>query len=344
MNIIEGDYLRDLLDQPAALQRSVEGLTVEDRLRRVAEGLGAGAFQRVILTGMGSSLHALHPLFMALNAAGHGALMLETSELVNQMPGLLGPRVLIIAVSQSGRSVEIVRLLEMTGSCTVVGITNTEDSPLAAKSHIRLWMRAGTESTVSCKTYLATLIQLEWLESALTGGDLERKRQELAQAPALAATYLADWRSHVGSLVEMLDGVRHVFVVGRGRSLAAAGTGGLILKEATHFPAEGMSSAAFRHGPFELLASHVFVLVFAGNAAASPLNRKLAADIRHAGGRAALVATDASLDVFRLPAAPESLQPLMEILPVEMLTLALPALAGTEAGKFRLASKITSIE
>ena len=141
-----------------------------------------------------------------------------------------------------------------------------------------------------------------------------------------------------------LDGVRHVFVVGRGRSLAAAGTGGLILKEAAHFPAEGMSSAAFRHGPFELLASHVFVLVFAGNAAASPLNRKLAADIQPAGNRAALVARDVLSGVFRLPAVPESLQPLMEILSVEMLTLALPALAGTEAGKFRLASKITSIE
>ena len=57
---------------------------------------------------------------------------------------------------------------------------------------------------------------------------------------------------------------RHLFLVGQGASLAAVGTGAGIVKEADHFHGEGMSSAAFRHGPFEMLSDETFVLVFGG--------------------------------------------------------------------------------
>ena len=51
----------------------------------------------------------------------------------------------------------------------------------------------------------------------------------------------------------LLNNTRHLFLVGRGASLASVATGALIIKESDHFHAEGMSSAAFRHGPFEML-------------------------------------------------------------------------------------------
>jgi glutamine---fructose-6-phosphate transaminase (isomerizing) len=63
----------------------------------------------------------------------------------------------------------------------------------------------------------------------------------------------------------MLGGIRHLFLVGRGSSLAAVGTGALMVKESDHFHAEGMSSAAFRHGPFEMLSPETFVFVFSAN-------------------------------------------------------------------------------
>src|SRR6202030_1268631 len=146
-----------------------------------------------------------------------------------------------------------------------------------------------------------TLVALEWLSAMLCGADLKQTHQQLQKAAPAVESYIGRYRTHVENLVAKLQGIRHVFVAGRGASLATAGTGGLILKESAHFPAEGMSAAAFRHGPFEMLGPHIFLLVFSGDGISSQLNRRLVDDVCSAGGRAALVSEDGEEEVFRLP-------------------------------------------
>ncbi len=109
-------------------------------------------------------------------------------------------------------------------------------------------------------------------------------------------------------------------------------------------PAQGMSGAAFRHGPLEIVDSKTFAMVFAGADSTQPLQSKLADDIRQAGGRTAWIAQDASLRAWTLPKVPASLLPILEILPVQMTTLAIGAGAGIEAGRFARISKITTTE
>ena len=142
----------------------------------------------------------------------------------------------------------------------------------------------------------------------------------------------------------MLKGTRHLFLVGRGSSLAAVGTGALIVKESDHFHAEGMSSAAFRHGPFEMLSDETFVLVFAGEHKTRELNQRLFEDVRGEQGRAELVGEGAAFPSCALPSAPQSIHPILEILPVQMVILALAAQVGREPGRFELASKVTTKE
>jgi glucosamine--fructose-6-phosphate aminotransferase (isomerizing) len=345
LNLIEGAYLTDLLDQPQALQQTADGLEQSEALRTFARSLGRGEYRRVVLTGMGSSLHALQPIHLALCQSGIPSKIVETSELALYMGRLLDKHTLLVVVSQSGQSAETVRLLSLTaGRVPTIGVTNTPASPLAAQSDAVVLMHAGEESTVSCKTYVATLVALEWLSAVLRGANLMQTREQLQQAAPAAESYLGRYRSHVENLVAQLQGIRHVFVAGRGASLATAGTGGLILKESAHFPAEGMSAAAFRHGPFEMLGPHIFLLVFSGDAVSSELNRRLVEDVCSAGGRAALVSEDAVDDVFRLPRVPPPVRPIVEILPVQMMSLALAALNSHQAGRFDRAAKITTIE
>ena len=87
----------------------------------------------------------------------------------------------------------------------------------------------------------------------------------------------------------------------------------------------------------------MFVLVLEGDARSAAFSRKLVADVREAGGRSALV-SPAAEGVFRIPECAERIRPLMEILPVEMLTLALAAMKGREPGRFERASKVTEVE
>lgn len=235
--VIEGAYLRDLLAQPDVLQGLTASLAARSLDAAVADGLRDGRLRRVVLTGMGSSWHALYPLHLRLSAAGFASSWLEASELLLGFAALRAPDTLRILVSQSGESAEIVRLL------------------------------------------------------------------------------------------------------------ATAGTGGLILKESTRQPSEGMSCAAFRHGPFEMVSERVLVLLCAGDARTAPLHERLAADIAKAGGRVGFLSADAtSAPVFRLAPASRDLRPLLEILPVQMLSLAVAARDGREAGRFERAAKITTDE
>ena len=344
-SVIEGAYLRDILDQPRALEKTLAGLEVSAALHRLAGHLQEGKFETVVLTGMGSSFHALHPLNLELIDHGFTALMVETSELLHYQNRLFDPKTLIVAVSQSGQSAEVVRLLEMNrGKSAVIAVTNTPGSPLAEQANATVFSSAGEEFSVSCKTYLAALMALQWLGDVVCQRDLLRTRQELEGASPAVRDYLSHWKEYVQDLAQMLEGARHLFLVGRGPSLAAVGTGALTIKESDHFPAEGMSSAAFRHGPFEMLSDETVVLVFAGEAKTRELNQSLFADIREKGRRAELIGEGAASPSCLLPSAPRSIHPIVEMLPVQMVTLALAAQIGREPGRFELASKVTTKE
>ena len=345
LSYIDGPYLRDILDQPRALERTLLGLELSEGLHRVARRLQEGKFKIIVLTGMGSSFHALHPLNIQLIQHGLTAIMVETSELLYYQSRLFDSGTLIVAVSQSGQSVEVVRLLEMNaGKSSIIAITNTADSALAKGADAAVVTQAGEEFSVSCKTYVAALMALRWLGEVFCGRDIRHIQQQLECACPTVRDYLAQWREHAENLSQILAGTSHLFLIGRGASLAAVSTGALIIKESNRFYAEGMSSAAFRHGPLEMLSDKTFVLVFAGDKKTRELNHGLLADIRETEGRATIVGEDAASPSCSVPSTPPSIGPIVEILPAQMATLALAALMGREPGRFVLASKVTKRE
>ncbi len=345
LKVIEGGYLRDILRQPEALKDTVENLELSSELKRLGSLLNRGTFQCVVLTGMGASFHALHPLNLRLIDHGFRPIMVETSELIHYQPQLIDRSTLIVVVSQSGQSAESVRLVEINRRrANIIAVTNTPESPLAKKANATLITRAGNEFSVSCKTYVTALMALKYLGDVLCQRDAKASIRELKPVSAAVSTYLANWADHVALLASRLAGVRNLFFVGRGTSLAAVGSGALIVKESDHVHAEGMSSAAFRHGPLEVLSQETFVIVFSGDRKTHDLNHRLLTDIRQAGGRAELIGETSQSPCFRLSDHSSSVRAILEILPVQMLTLALAAMAGREAGKFDRATKITTTE
>ena len=332
------------MHQPEALRATWEALRGSEALEKIWKECGHERFERVVLTGMGGSFFGLHPLAMELAASGWTPMMLETSELIHYYPELLRASTLVVAVSQSGKSAETLRLLEMNARrAKVIGVSNWADSPLARDADYAVMTAAGEEYTVSCKTYVAAQMALRILGAVLSGEASSARLAEMEAAAEVFREYLIGWKRHVDELIEMMQGVRDVFLVGRGESFAAAQAGALTIKESTHFHAEGMSSAAFRHGPFEMLKDGIFVGVFAGNEKTRELNERLVKDVSGTAARAVLFAADAE-GVCRLPEGLNALSPMVEVLPVQMMTLALAALAGREAGKFERATKVTAVE
>jgi glutamine---fructose-6-phosphate transaminase (isomerizing) len=215
--------------------------------------------------------------------------------------------------------------------------------PLAQAAHGLLLTQAGQEHTVSCKTYVTALAALEVMGDALLQRPIGDCIAKLSAAPQMVERYLQHLQRHVAELKDGLHGVQNVIYAGRGASLAAALTAGLTTKESTRSPAEGMSSAAFRHGPLEMVSEKLFVLVFEGGEPTRDLNRRLADEINTLGGRARLVGASGHGAAY-LPEASAAVRPILEILPVQMLTLALAELQGITPGEFVRASKVTDSE
>lgn len=338
-------YIQDILAQPEALAATLAQLSqAAADLRSAAARLEAGAFKRIVLTGMGSSLAALYPLWFRLVQAGHAPIIIETSELLYDAANLITTDTLLVIVSQSGRSAEIVRLVEQSQGATMLAVTNDAASPLAQTADALVLTAAGVESNVSCKTYVCSLAALTLVADTLA--PIPGEPSSLAQLETVGEVmtgYLSRWEEQATNLGQLLGG-SSLIICGRGPSLAAVHYSALILKEAAKVHTEGLTAPQFRHGPMELAKTSVQVLVYEGQGSTTSLNRRLVADVIEAGGRAYLIGGTQQPEAFRLPAVPPVGLPLLEILPTQLLSLGLAWRNGLEPGQFYIGSKITTVE
>ncbi|HWQ83014.1 MAG TPA: SIS domain-containing protein [Anaerolineales bacterium] len=338
-------YIQDILSQPETLRLALGSFSVEP-LAHLHHRLHQNEFDRILITGMGASYNAAYPAYLHLANQPLPVMLVNAAELLHYSAGLIGPRSLIWLSSQSGRSIEVVRLLENFHSrppLSVLASVNDTSSPLASAANICLPIYAGAEATVSTRTYVNMLAVNLLAAIALSGGDVQAAQGKLSAAAEAMQAYLDGWQTAVAELDARLGKVKNLIILGRGPSLAAVWNGSLINKEAAKCTFEGMNSADFRHGPLELAAPDLTVLVFAGVQKTAGLNRELALEVIRLGGRSLWIAEDPDpeLPTLRLPAVAELALPLVEILPLQMLTILMAQRNGLEAGKFRHVQKIT---
>ena len=341
-------YLADILAQPAALHRAIHEYNPES-LVQIRTRLDAGAFDRIVITGMGASLHAAYPAYLHLSNLPVPVLLLSAAELVHFLSGVIGPRTLLWINSQSGRSAEILRLLERVKDeppANILSCTNDETTPSARAADLCLPVHAGSEATVSTKTYLNTLAVNLLAASQLLGQELATLRHEMSLAADKVEAYLDGWQARAGELDTLIGDFANLYILGRGSSMSAVWNGALINKEAARCSFEGMNAGDFRHGPLELAGPGLCALIYAGPETTAALNRNLAIDIFENGGRVVWLdaKADPDLPTLVIPETPEFTRPLVEILPVQILTLVMAARKGITAGSFRIVGKITAAE
>ena len=239
---------------------------------------------------MGASYHACYPAVDALASRGKAALHVDAAELVHFRLPLLDEHMLLVAVSQSGRSAEVVRLAEALRAVAsrplLVAITNGLDNPLARLADLALDTRAGEEKGPSTMTLVASLAVLSAVTGVLAGepiaalmGDVEAEveRAALAAERLLAAPVdLAD------DLANHVEDRPALVLLGRGPGRAAAEAGALTLKEVAALPAESLSTGQFRHGPLELAGERLAVVVLATEPRTADLDVALAEELAQA--------------------------------------------------------------
>ncbi|MBT2409912.1 SIS domain-containing protein [Streptomyces sp. ISL-12] len=337
-------YLADIDAQPDALLRQADS-----PLPAALSGIDLGRYDRVVLTGMGSSLYSFVPVERALAAAGLPVWRLDAGQLLDT-PERITPGTLLWATSQSGRSGELVALLDrLTGPArprTVLATTDDSTSPLALAADVLVELRSGPEATVSTKSYVNTLAAHRRVLAALHGGENDQALTDgLRRTAEELRTLLAGRPLPTGLAGQALAAAYPRFAyVGTGADAATALTGALITKEASRVAAEGYVGGAFRHGPLELAGPGLTVLLFGTGDADDAVLPALARDLTAAGSTVVTVGPRAYPGTGHLPtpAGGGTFERLVfGMAHVQQLTVALARAAGQVPGEFRFGRKIT---
>ena len=168
---ISDPFLAEICAQPEALRRSAERFVASEALEPIRER--AASVRTIVFTGMGSSYDACYPAVNDLAGRGVPALLVDSAELLHFRRPILGPDTLVVIVSQSGESAEIVRLAReirlQRERPFLVSVTNGIDNDLAAAADVRLDTAAGPEAGPSTITFAAAMATLSGLARLLAG-------------------------------------------------------------------------------------------------------------------------------------------------------------------------------
>lgn len=343
-------YFDEIKQQPAVLRKAVAAFTDQKKaLIDWIDTLHASGVHRVVMTGMGSSYDACYPALLQLIEHGITAILVDTSEMLYYQQGWLTADTLLIAVSQSGESVEMIKLLaECPPDIPILGITNTPDSTLAQRADFVIELRAGEEKTVSTKTYATTLAVMALVACVMIKGDLEAAITSLHQATNQIEQMMPTWEEQLSRLVPKIADSHFFAYLGRGPSLASALMGALIAKESAKLPTQGCSGAHFRHGPIEMVEQGVCIILFSGAPLTHEINTQMAEELARLGGTVILIGhvENALTNVMSipLPASDHWSLPLLEAIPVQFLAGQLAEARGIPAGTFRYIGKVTNRE
>ena len=337
----------EITEQPERIDSllSSQKKTVE----QIAAAIQKRDVQYVFLAARGTSDNAGRYANYLLGALNGLPLALATPSLFTyykQPPKL--KNALVIGISQSGQSPDIVSVLEegRKQNCLTLAITNEAGSPLAKAADFLLDIQAGKEEAVAAtKTYTTELMSIAMLSTALNGN--KTRWAELAKVPGWMKAVL----KHDALISRSAERYRYMdqtVVLGRGFNYSTAFEWALKLKELAYVKAEPYSSADFQHGPIAMMESGFPVMAVAprGKVFESMLEmlKRLQKDL---SAELVVISNDKkALSLASLPLSipadvPEWLSPLICILPAQMFTYHLTQSKGYNTEQPRSIHKVT---
>jgi glucosamine--fructose-6-phosphate aminotransferase (isomerizing) len=315
----------------------------------IAKAIQSRAVQYAFLAARGTSDNAGRYANYLWGAHNQLPLALATPSLFTyyQSPPRLN-NALVVGISQSGQSPDIVSVLEegRKQNCLTLAITNVPDSPLAKTADFVLDIQAGSEKAVAAtKTYSNELMAIAMISAALSASD--ERWSELASVPEWAR-YVLNLDERIAQMTQRYRYMTHCVVLGRGFNYATAYEWALKMKELTYTIAEPYSSADFQHGPIAMVEGGFPILAVAPKGKVHDAMKEMLTRLRNQL-EAELVLISDDTDSLGLaqspiqlpPQIPEWLTPLVSILPAQLFACHLTTVKGYDTEKPRTITKVT---
>jgi glucosamine--fructose-6-phosphate aminotransferase (isomerizing) len=335
----------EILEQPGAIQR-----IISEETAGVIENVATlrNRFDSILIAARGTSDNAARYAQYLFGAHNQLPVALATPSLFtlyNRPPVL--KRMLVIGISQSGQSPDIVAVLSEArrqGQPTLA-ITNDPLSPLAQAAETIIPLRTGPERAVAAtKTYTASLAALALFSAALAGD--QDRLAEMQRLPALMQETLESLPAALVR-VERYRYINRCAVIGRGYNYATAFEVALKVKELTGVVAESYSSADFRHGPIAIVKDGFPVLVIACSGDVAGDLTALISELKQRDSELLLISdqpdllAQAKLPLWIPAGVPEWLTPLLAVLPGQYLGLTLCQTKGLNPDHPQGLTKVT---
>ena len=363
-----GDYehymLKEIHEQPQAIRRCFQGRVDVDAGRVVLGGIADYAPQllkakRIILLGQGTALHSCMVGEYIIEELAKIPVEVDYASEFRYRNPIIDEDTVVVAVSQSGETLDTLnatRESHQRGALTL-GLVNVVGSTIARESDAGVYLRVGPEIGVaSTKAFVGQLAAVTMLAVSLG-----RSRYLGEDATRELLRHMLAMPDHIQNVIDGSDGIRDVtakyvdlenwLFLGRGSNFPVALEGALKLKEISYIHAEGMPAAEMKHGPIALIDKGMPVVVVATRNSQYEKVLSNIEEVRSRGGHVIAVATEGDTaiadlceDVFYVPDVPETLQPMLTVVPLQLLAYHAAVLRGKDVDKPRNLAKSVTVE
>lgn len=364
----KGEYkhfmLKETFEQPTVIKQCLEGRISANKVLDQAFGVQAGELldkvQAVQIIACGTSYHSGMVAKYWIEKYAGIPCQVEVASEYRYRHTVLAANTLLITISQSGETADTLAALRKAKEQGIVAsmtVCNVPGSSLVRESDLSLMTNAGPEigvaSTKAFTTQLTALLLLTVALAKRNGMSEEAEKDivnALHQLPELVEQALA-LDPAIQKLSELFADKNHSLFLGRGPMFPIAQEGALKLKEISYIHAEAYPAGELKHGPLALVDENMPVVTVAPK---NDLLEKLVSNLEEvrARGGELFVFADKSVNIHELddqhllplPAVPSCLEPIVYVVPLQLLSYHVAVLKGTDVDQPRNLAKSVTVE
>ena len=317
----KGDYahftLKEISEQPDTILKAGQN-TLED-IQKASDYIKNA--KTIYITGSGTSFNAaLVGKYLISKYAKKKLEAIISSELQHSAESI-EPNSIFITISQSGESADVLDAVEIAkkSGAKILSVINLSNSSLAQESSLVIGTNCGPEigvaATKSFTSQLAILYKItEVLCNDCIGIDFQTVSDSISK--------ILGNHSKIQTVAKELKDVSDIFVLGRGIHYPIALEAALKLKELTYIHAEGIPGGELKHGPLALIDSNAYVIIINPTDSTYKDTLTSAREIKARGAKIIGI-SDKNSDVYdhwiEIPTSEESVYPIIEIIPIQLL-------------------------
>ena len=318
-DVYKGDYahftLKEISEQPDTIMRAGSDEQIDEMVKHIRDS------KTLYITGSGTSYNSSRIAKYLMST--HAKLKIEpiiSSEL-QFAPDSIEKDSTLIAMSQSGESADVLEAVKIArqSNAKILSIVNHLNSSLSQESDVVVGLNCGPEIGVAAtKSFTSQLAILYKITNKLCDGCMKLDWDNVSKS----ISETLENHSKIQELAKILKNVSDIYVLGRGIHFPIAKEAALKLKELTYIHAEGIPGGELKLGPLALMDENVFVIIINPNDSTYTDTINSANEIKARGAKIIGI-SDKESDVYdywiKAPKIDESLYPLVEIIPIQLL-------------------------